>query len=79
MTNKINMRVVFRNVFQAVEIPSNLTLIQDKGHEGVIFTMNKPKVLRGRELIVQGTKDEIHKAMNFWQNTYGDELYTEVV
>lgn len=78
MDSKIKMRVVFRNVFEEVKIPTVISLVNDKGHNGVIFTMNKPKVLRGRDITVQGTKEELKQAMNFWKEIYGEELYTDL-
>ena len=70
--------VIFRNFFDEVEIPHVIDLIQDLGSDTSIYTPNKPRVLRGRRLIVSGSEEEIKQALDFWIKTYKVEIFTDL-
>ena len=74
---KITLEVVFRNHFESVTVPENITLVSDLGSDCSIYTMDKPRVLRGRRILIEGVKDNLKKAMDFWTESYGDIIYTD--
>lgn len=70
--------VVFRNLFQDVKIPPCVDLVYDKGHDGVIFQMEKPKRLRGKQLVIKGSEEDLKKALDYWEHLYKVELFTSL-
>ena len=74
----MKITVIFRNFFEKVEIPHVISLIQDRGSDISVYTLTKPRVLRGRQIVIEGSKEEIKQALDFWKKTYKVELFTDL-